>query len=86
MHFKLIPAAALICVLFAALLCAAPAAAQADSPADAGGGGTSGTPAITFGSLEHDFKTTGPDASLTHEFVFRNTGSAVLLIEKVKAG
>jgi len=44
------------------------------------------TPRIVFESLTHDFGTVQPNMPLTHNFVFRNQGTAPLLIEKVKAG
>ena len=46
----------------------------------------SGVPKIVFESLAHDFGTVQPNAALTHNFAFKNTGTAPLLIEKVKAG
>jgi len=44
------------------------------------------TPKIVFESLTHDFGTVQPNMPLTHNFVFKNQGTAPLLIEKVKAG
>jgi hypothetical protein len=44
------------------------------------------TAKIVFESLTHDFGTVQPNMPLTHNFVFRNQGTAPLLIEKVKAG
>jgi hypothetical protein len=43
-------------------------------------------PKIIFESQTHDFGTVKPKTSLTHEFTFKNQGTAKLLIEKVKAG
>ena len=43
-------------------------------------------PKIVFESLEHDFGTAQPNKPLTHSFVFKNQGTAALMIEKVKAG
>ena len=45
-----------------------------------------GVPKIVFESQAHDFGTVKPKTALTHEFVFKNTGTATLLIEKIKAG
>ena len=45
-----------------------------------------GSPKIVFESREHDFGTVQPITSLTHSFTFTNQGTAMLLIEKVKAG
>jgi hypothetical protein len=44
------------------------------------------TPKIVFESLEHDFGTEQPNKPLSHSFVFKNKGTAELMIEKVKAG
>jgi hypothetical protein len=46
----------------------------------------SNTPKIVFESLAYDFGTVQPNKPLTHNFVFKNQGTAPLLIEKVKAG
>lgn len=45
-----------------------------------------GLPKIVFESLEHDFGTTKPNTPLTYNFIFKNEGTAALIIEKVKAG
>lgn len=45
-----------------------------------------GAPKIVFESREHDFGTVQPKTPLTHNFIFKNQGTAPLLIEKVKAG
>lgn len=45
-----------------------------------------GAPKIVFESQAHDFGTVQPNTPLTHSFVFKNQGTAPLLIEKVKAG
>ena len=43
-------------------------------------------PKIVFDSMAHDFETVQPMTKLKHSFVFKNQGSAALVIEKVKAG
>jgi len=45
-----------------------------------------GTPKIQFAELSHDFGVSGQNAELRHTFNFKNTGTGVLLIDKVKAG
>jgi len=44
------------------------------------------TPKIVFENLTHDFGTEQPNKPLSHSFVFKNQGTAELMIEKVKAG
>jgi hypothetical protein len=43
-------------------------------------------PKIVFESMAHDFETVQPKKNLKHSFVFKNQGTAALVIEKVKAG
>ena len=43
-------------------------------------------PKIEFFELSHDFGKASQDAALKHSFIFKNTGTGVLIIEKVKAG
>lgn len=45
-----------------------------------------GKPSIEFDRLEHDFGKVPEDSELSCEFVFRNTGSSTLIIERVSAG
>lgn len=45
-----------------------------------------GKPSIEFDRLEHDFGKVPEDSEQSCEFVFRNTGSAKLIIERVSAG
>ena len=47
---------------------------------------TEGIPAITFDVLTHDFGQTTQNKTLEHVFTFKNTGTGVLTIEKVKGG
>ena len=47
---------------------------------------TSGTPHIEFVKSSHDFGKSVQNQSLVHEFAFKNTGDAPLIIERVKAG
>ena len=76
------------CTMFFLIVCVAsllPIAAIAQPP----GTETTDTqsdPKIVFESQVHDFGTVKPKTSLTHEFVFKNNGTAELLIEKIKAG
>ena len=44
------------------------------------------TPKIVFESLEHDFGIEQPNKPLSQSFIFKNKGTAELMIEKVKAG
>ena len=43
-------------------------------------------PKIQFAETSHDFGKSAPRQSLHHSFTFKNTGTAPLIIEKVKAG
>lgn len=45
-----------------------------------------GVPKIQFTELSHDFGVSGQNTELKHTFNFKNTGTGVLLIDKVKAG
>ena len=45
-----------------------------------------GKPSIQFDRLEHDFGEVQENSEQSCEFVFRNTGSATLVIERVSAG
>ncbi len=69
-------------ILLATLVCLVPMAVHAQNknqtPVE--------TPKIVFETLEHDFGTTKPNKPLTHSFIFKNQGTAELVIEKVKAG
>ncbi len=47
---------------------------------------TEGIPAITFDVLNHDFGQTKQNKTLKHVFTFKNTGTGVLTIKKVKGG
>lgn len=69
-------------MLLAALVLFMPIAVQAQTdsqtPVD--------EPKIVFDNIAHDFGTAEPNKRLTHNFVFKNQGTAELMIEKVKAG
>lgn len=65
-------------LLCAALLLAQPTIAQ-DTAAPAGG-----APAIVFDENAHDFGDQPQNAALKHTFTFKNTGDAILKIEKVR--
>jgi hypothetical protein len=43
-------------------------------------------PRIEFRELEYDWGEMMEGDTITHDFVFRNTGKDVLVIEKVKSG
>ena len=45
-----------------------------------------GVPKIEFVALTHDFGKQPRDARVSHRFVFTNTGTGNLLIEKIEAG
>ncbi len=45
-----------------------------------------GVPKIQFDELAYDFGKALQNQSLKHTFVFKNVGTAVLNIEKIKAG
>jgi hypothetical protein len=45
-----------------------------------------GVPKVQFSELSHDFGVSGQNAELRHTFNFKNTGTGLLLIDKVKAG
>jgi hypothetical protein len=57
-------------------------------PDHAGNAGSApAAPRIEFQSRSHDFGTVQfSTAGLTHDFVFKNQGTAALLIKNVKAG
>ncbi len=71
-------------LLLAALVWLVPIAvhAQGQTPVD----GPADAPKIVFDSIAHDFGTAKPNMPLTYNFVFKNQGTAALIIEKVKAG
>jgi hypothetical protein len=68
--------------LLACLLASAPGAVQAQTEAQ----NPAGEPTVVFESRDHDFGTVQPDAPLAHDFIFKNQGTAALLIKNVKAG
>jgi hypothetical protein len=87
MQFKSAVSANVSVVLLACMLAvSAPAAVQAQADAQGPDRGPGGKPAVVFETREHDFGTVQPEAPLKYSFVFKNTGSAALLINNVKAG
>ncbi|MBN2403486.1 MAG: DUF1573 domain-containing protein [Spirochaetes bacterium] len=45
-----------------------------------------GKPRIEFNELIHDFGDVKQNSELSHIFLFKNTGSSTLSIDKIKAG
>ena len=79
-----------IVVLFifvgAVILTAQTAAGQQNAAAPDSSEATEKTPKIKFEELDRDFGMTVQNEKLKHTFTFKNTGTDVLVIEKVKAG
>jgi len=79
-----------IVVLFifvgAVILTAQTAAGQQDAAAPDSSEATGKTPKIEFADLNRDFGKTVQNEKLKHTFTFKNIGTDVLVIEKVKAG
>jgi len=75
-------------IIWAAVACMCGCAAQGKHSVSQPDNVTiSGTPQIVFENQKHDFGRVQYKAGvLKHTFVFKNTGAAPLLIEKVKAG
>jgi len=73
-------------MLLAALVSLVPIACHSQTVGQSPIETSENTPKIVFKSLEHDFGTEQPNKPLSHSFIFKNQGTAALIIEKVKAG
>jgi len=86
MRYRTLLQGAYASVFFVFLLWLFAGSARAQTVTQNSGTVPDSAPKIVFDYAEHDFGKVAPNAPLTHNFVFRNAGSATLLIEKVKAG
>jgi len=75
-----------IALMLAGLLATGPDAAQAQTDVQDFDKNTKKYSHISFQNQTFDFGTVPPLKPLKYTFIFKNTGSAPLLIEKVKAG
>jgi len=75
-----------IALMLSGLLATGPDAAQAQTGAQDFDKSAKKYPRISFQNQTFDFGTVPPRSPLKHTFIFKNTGSTPLLIEKVKAG